>query len=70
MNRIIKETKELKGLIVENCRCLKHDVEPSNTSIAIDIKKGRYLYCKECWLMSMGLLKTSIQCRWYETKKI
>jgi len=43
-NRGIKATKKLKGLIVENCRCLKYDVQPTDTSVTIDLKKGRYLY--------------------------
>ena len=36
LSRDTKETKKLKGLILENCRCLKHDVQLLNTSITID----------------------------------
>jgi len=35
----IKGTKKLKGLIVENRRCLKHDVQPPNTSMTIDVQQ-------------------------------
>jgi len=35
----VKGTKKLKGLIAENCRCLKHDVQPLDTSVIRDIQQ-------------------------------
>jgi len=38
LNKGFKGTKKLKGLIVENCRCLKRDIQPPNTSLTIDVQ--------------------------------
>ncbi len=38
LNRGIKGTKKLKGLTIENCRCLKHDINFLDTSIIIDVQ--------------------------------
>jgi len=38
LNRIFNGIKTLKGLIVEKCRCLEHDVQALYTSITIDVQ--------------------------------
>jgi len=40
VHRSIKGTKKLNELLVENCKCLKHDVQPLDTSIIIDIQQS------------------------------
>jgi len=35
----IKGIKKLKGLIVENCRCLKHNVHSLDTLVTIDVQQ-------------------------------
>jgi len=67
---LLKGLKKLKGLIEETYRCLKHDAHPSNTLVTIDAEynKDRYLCSVKCQLISMGPLKTPIQCRGTNTR--
>jgi len=44
LNIGFKGTKKLKTLIVENCRCLKHNVQPPDTSVTIDVQKKEDIY--------------------------